>query len=97
MHLYIIQSDVTGSIKIGRANDPDKRIKQLQTGASYKLRLIKVLLNFGDREFKIHDLLKKHDCHLQGEWFHWDSLRYLPDDIIEGFDWDSEYWWKSES
>ena len=30
-YLYIIQSDVTGQIKIGRSIDPDRRLKQLQT------------------------------------------------------------------
>jgi hypothetical protein len=94
MHLYIIQSDVTGAIKVGRANDPEKRIKALQTGASYELKIIRILEGMGDSEFKIHALLKKHKLHLKGEWFHWDSLRYLPDEIILGFNWETEYWWR---
>jgi hypothetical protein len=97
MHLYIIQSDVTGSIKIGRANEPEKRIKALQTGSSYPLKILKVILDKGDCEFKIHDLLKKHKLHLHGEWFHWDCLRYLPDEIISGFDWETEYWWRKNN
>ena len=39
-NLYIIQSDVTGMIKIGRSKDPQKRLKQLQTGNPNKLKLI---------------------------------------------------------
>ena len=38
--LYIIQSDVSGNIKIGRSKDPQKRLKQLQTGNPNKLKLI---------------------------------------------------------
>ena len=38
--LYIIQSDVTGMIKIGRSKNPQKRLKQLQTGNPNKLKLI---------------------------------------------------------
>ena len=39
-HLYFIQSDITGMIKIGRSKDPVKRLKQLQTGNANKLKLI---------------------------------------------------------
>ena len=38
--LYIIQSDLTGMIKIGRSRHPQKRLKQLQTGNPNKLKLI---------------------------------------------------------
>ena len=38
--LYIIQSDKTGMIKIGRSKNPQKRLKQLQTGNPNKLKLI---------------------------------------------------------
>ena len=34
-HLYVIQSDVTGAIKIGISKNPKNRLRQLQTGSPY--------------------------------------------------------------
>ena len=48
--LYIIQSDFTGMIKIGRSKDPNKRLKQLQTGNPNKLKLIASFKDMGWRE-----------------------------------------------
>ena len=94
MHLYIIQSDITGAIKVGRANDPYKRVKQLQTGAAHELKIIKIFKNEGAKEKQIHKLLTSHGQHLTGEWFNWDCLRYFPDGMLSDFCWENEYWWK---
>jgi len=53
--LYIIQSDVTGMIKVGRSKNPDKRLKQLQTGNPNKLRLIAFFKGEGWKEKLIHE------------------------------------------
>ncbi|MFZ9336495.1 MAG: TSUP family transporter [Burkholderiaceae bacterium] len=49
-HLYIIQSGVTGAIKVGRSDSPARRLHQLQTGSPYVLRIILVLEGGGPRE-----------------------------------------------
>lgn len=91
MHLYLIQSDKTGSIKIGRSDHPQIRLKQLQTGAAFELKLLAIIDGAGHLEKQIHKQLKEY--RLQGEWFHWDILRYLDDFITEHLDWETEYWW----
>ena len=49
-YLYFIQSDFTGMIKIGRSKDPQKRLKQLQTGNPNRLKLIASFENKGNEE-----------------------------------------------
>ena len=53
--LYIIQSDVTGMIKVGRSKNPCKRLKQLQTGNPNKLRLIASFEGEGWKEKMMHE------------------------------------------
>lgn len=38
-YIYVIASSETGPCKIGRSSDPDRRLKQLQTGHAVKLRV----------------------------------------------------------
>ena len=33
--LYVIQTDITGAIKIGISNNPKRRLRQLQTGSPF--------------------------------------------------------------
>ena len=53
MHLYIIQSSNKGNFKIGRSKNPSKRLKQLQTGSPYKLKLVLVLENGSARLLRL--------------------------------------------
>lgn len=96
MHLYIIQSDVNGCIKVGRADDPTARLYQLQTGSPYRLKLLKVIWGGGDIERTLHKQLQKHGLRIRkdGEWFTSNALAYLPDDIMLDYAWENEYWWK---
>lgn len=95
MHLYIIQSSNSGSFKIGRSKDPKKRLKQLQTGSPFKLRLILVLENMGHCEKMLHKEItrgKKKKC--KGEWFEFELSSYIPDSIYEQLDLDTfNTWW----
>ncbi len=95
-HLYIIQSDVTGAIKIGRSKNPQRRLKQLQTGSPYELRLLLVLENMADLERKLHRDLKGYRFRsTQGEWFDFESTGSLPIWICEKIDWDvANTWWE---
>lgn len=96
-HLYIIQSDVTGAIKIGISKNPQKRLKQLQTGSPYTLRIMLVLENKAHLEKYLHNKLKpyiysKYTC--KGEWFEFACSGELPEWIMELIDLDTfNTWW----
>ena len=93
-HLYIIQTDKTGAIKIGRSKNPSRRIKQLQTGSPYKLKLLLILENQGNLEKELHKKLKPFKQSCKGEWFSFDCTGSLPDWISEKIDWDiANIWW----
>lgn len=65
MKTYFIQGSGGGNIKIGRATDPEKRLKDLQCGSSVPLILIATLND--DRESELHSKFSAHRQH--GEWF----------------------------
>lgn len=62
---YFIQAGADGPIKIGKADNPEKRVAELQTGSPDVLRLIGKLK--GDCEKDLH--ARFHKLHLRGEWF----------------------------
>lgn len=73
-YVYVIRSGKSANspIKIGMANDPDARIKQLQTGNPVAIKLI-MRIKCDDRkhalylEKTLHDLLSGQN--MIGEWF----------------------------
>lgn len=65
--IYFIQDSETGHIKIGHAADPERRLKQLQTGCPGKLILLCTVSGSKDDEAKIHKKFAHH--RLRGEWF----------------------------
>ena len=90
--LYIIQSSYTGMIKIGRSKDPEKRLKQLQTGNPNKLKLIASFENQGWQEKSLHEILESH--RLEGEWFSYDCVGNIPAYLYEQIEWGSfDDWW----
>lgn len=99
--LYLIQSDVTGAIKIGVSNTPEKRLKQLQTGSPYKLKLIGVFKEKGHTEKVLHQLLQPYRQNIKrqstkGEWFDFMCMGTLPLWIIENLDLDVvNTWWET--
>jgi hypothetical protein len=91
-YLYFIQSDRTGMIKIGRSKDPNKRLKQLQTGNANKLKLISSFKGMGWREKLIHEKLNRWSE--EGEWFNCRCVGSIPDDIYEKIEYGSfDSWW----
>ena len=87
-HLYIIQSHTTGAFKVGRSSDVETRLKQLQTGSPYKLRIILVLENQGTREREIHRRLRGYESQSDdgGEWFIEPGLPSIGDELYERLD-----------
>jgi hypothetical protein len=94
-HLYVIQSNVSGAVKIGRSSDPEKRLQTLQTGSPYKLRLILVVEGLGYAEKSFHERLKKYSVRQGlGEWFRYEALPELPTHIYEQLELDVvDTWW----
>ncbi len=96
-HLYIIQAKTTGHVKIGRSDDPEKRLVQLQTGNPTSLRLILVAHGKGAQEKSLHRALSRYQT--IGEWFKEECLGSIPIDIWEQtLEWYRENpdWWKNK-
>tara|TARA_R110000824_G_scaffold111593_6_gene260221 strand:- start:2268 stop:2579 length:312 start_codon:yes stop_codon:yes gene_type:complete len=96
--LYIMQMAVTGDIKVGRSQDPERRLKQLQTGAPHRLKILLVAPGLGYQERHVHQVL--HHCRnrgKRGEWFSEDALGSVPDHLFEMFPveiLEDPDWWK---
>lgn len=98
-HLYIIQSRVTGAIKIGRSDDPERRLRQLQTGCPYALKIILVVDGGGNSERRVHQAMSRHRTRhtVGGEWFAEAGLGDVPVDVWNhALSWYQEDpdWWK---
>ena len=92
--LYIIQSDVTGAIKIGVSKNPEQRLRQLQTGSPYKLKLLVVVNGKGNLERSLHKSLRAYKQSCKGEWFDFECTGSLPNWLSEMIDWDiANVWW----
>ncbi len=66
--VYFIQADENGPIKIGyTADDPKKRLGQLQTGNASALKLLGAIKGTSSRERELHAALA--EWRMQGEWF----------------------------
>ncbi len=65
--IYFIQATVSGFIKIGYAIEPWNRIKQLQTGSSEPLTILKSIPGNKEREKEIQNFLIAH--RIRGEWY----------------------------
>lgn len=70
-YIYLIQKNTESIYKIGISDNPLKRLKQLQTGNSSRLHLIKVfpVANARAIEKRLHRLLMFHRYSPSGEWF----------------------------
>ena len=74
--LYLIQDSTSKLIKIGISSNPEKRLKQLQTGSGSQLKLLRTFVTDNDRhwEKRLHKMLWQ--TRKKGEWF---DLNPLPD------------------
>lgn len=67
-YVYFIQADENGPIKIGfTADDPKRRLSQLQTGNASALKLLGAIKGTAVQERQFHTALS--EWRLQGEWF----------------------------
>ena len=84
--LYIIQDNTSKLVKIGISNNPQKRLRQLQTGTGNKLRLLRTFVTENDRnwEKKLHKMLWQN--RRKGKWFNLDPLEnylFLFDELFQ--------------
>ena len=99
--LYLMQADNSGAIKIGKSANPERRVKQLQTGCPFEIRLIASFPEKGDLEKRLHKRLWEYRINpltnkkTRGEWFDFSCMGNLPDWITETLDLDMvNTWWE---
>lgn len=66
-YVYFIQGSCGGAIKIGYSNDPESRLKSLQTGYPDTLVLLLMIPGYESHEKALHRELEA--SRLKGEWF----------------------------
>jgi predicted GIY-YIG superfamily endonuclease len=68
-YVYLISDNNNYTYKIGISNNPEKRVKTLQTGNDNKLKIVHKILceNFKDVELALHN--KSQFLRVNGEWF----------------------------
>ena len=69
-YVYLIKNESSNNIKIGIGQNPEQRLKQLQTGADGDLTLLyksMVCSNAYEIETYLHHTFS--DCNIRGEWF----------------------------
>jgi len=69
--IYAVLDRRTKSVKIGISNDPDARLKGLQTGSAHDLEMIGHVAGSFAAEASCHAALADHS--LNGEWFKWNA------------------------
>jgi Meiotically Up-regulated Gene 113 (MUG113) protein len=71
-YVYFIQANPSKRVKIGKANNPETRLKELQTGSPEKLSILGLINckhsgQAAEREAVLHKQFS--DLRLEGEWF----------------------------
>ncbi len=72
--VYLMNAEGTSRYKIGFAKDPNVRLRELQTGCPYPLKIVAASNGDRDRERKLH--ARFSDYRQCGEWFD------LPGDVL---------------
>lgn len=93
---------MTGAIKVGRSDNPERRLHQLQTGCPYTLRIILVLPHGGHKERGVHrDLHRWRTRQVYGgEWFTEDGLGSIAPAIwehVEPWYLENPDWWRADN
>lgn len=86
--LYVIGWDPAGPVKVGVSVNPASRVRSLQTGCPYKLRVLAtghvahkaVLRGYAAREVEAYAHRQLAAKRLEGEWFDMNL-----DDVLQAF------------
>lgn len=78
MPTYIIRAGKDGPVKIGRADDPEGRLRDLQTAHHDRLEIVRIVDTHFDAEPQFHKRFALH--RLRGEWFDFvpEMLTFVP-------------------
>lgn len=87
-YLYLIEG--AGRVKIGRSQNPQRRLSTLQTGCPCDLRIWALASDSGHLEAWLHLRFAEHRLH--GEWFNEDFAQYAMLSIPFGNDEAFEQW-----
>jgi len=77
--VYLARMTGTGSYKIGKAADPYKRIRAIQTPSPLEQVIVKQVVNASEVEKTLHKKYKDYRTH--GEWFELEDI----DEVVETF------------
>lgn len=82
MATYIIRAGLAGPVKIGKADDVNQRLRELQTGNHERLSVLRVIDTPFDAEPLFH--LKFARNRLHGEWFEFEAamLTFVPEEPL---------------
>lgn len=69
MAVYFIRAETTGRVKIGWSNNPEKRLRGLQTGSAERLSLLRLTPGGVAEEAAFHKLFDH--LWVDGEWFNY--------------------------
>lgn len=80
--LYLIHDIVLDKLKIGRSNNSESRLKQLQIATSNKLELLFVINGKGYLEAQLHAFFK--NINTNSEWFENDGqiVKYFKEELL---------------
>lgn len=67
VYVYLIGNLEYGFVKIGYSNDPNKRLKSLQTGCPFDISILDVFEGGPDVEKSLHKRYRRYST--RGEWF----------------------------
>lgn len=75
--VYFVQSTAGGPVKIGWSASPERRVKDLECGSPFPLRILAMIPGNATTEGALHKRFAAH--RLRGEWFapHTDLLEYI--------------------
>jgi hypothetical protein len=79
--VYFVQVVGDGPIKIGKANDPERRVNSLVTGIPYDITTL-LLVPGGSLEKDFHAYF--FSCWMKGEWFRADNFLLTHIHIMKG-------------
>lgn len=82
-NIYFIQGQMSGLIKIGISQDPEARLRQMQSGSPEELSLLKQVKGYHEDEKMLHKRLDDYRVH--GEWFEPSRDVHILIDLIEDF------------
>ena len=85
MSFVYFVTDNQGHIKIGKANDPNARMKELQIGNPYPLsQILNIYVESEAMAFEMENAIHKHlrNFQMEGEWFRAAAVMRLIDQEI---------------